>query len=73
MLIKSYIFNAIILVLNNAIYNGELEFFRASQLTNIELQEKNHFSKYQDRNFVKNLVINQCYKKQELNKENKLN
>ena len=49
------------------IYNGRLEFFQ--NISNVEGQSRNPFSKYQDKDYVKSLIINQCYKDIELVKE----
>ena len=46
------------------IYKGHLEFFKDIEVTNVVVQNKKDFGIYQDREYVKSMIINEYYKEQ---------
>lgn len=63
-IVALYRFDSIIL----GIYKGRLEFFKDIKVTNVEVQNEKDFGIYQDREYVKSMIINEYYKEIELHK-----
>ena len=63
-IVALYRFDSIIL----GIYKGRLEFFKDIKVFNVVIQNKENFGIYQDRERVKSMIINGCYKEIELHK-----
>lgn len=51
------------------IYNGRLEFFKDIKVCNIEFQYRNDFASYQNKEFVKSIIINEYFREIELHKK----